>query len=45
MSRTGVCSPFGPKGIVFSPRSQAMKFSFARTSPSPCTESKMARNA
>ena len=28
----------GPKGIVFSPRSQAMKFSLARTSPSACTE-------
>jgi len=33
-SRTETCSPLWPKGIVFSPRNQAMKFSFARTSPS-----------
>jgi hypothetical protein len=31
---TDTCSPFVPNGIVLSPRSQAMKFSFARTRPS-----------
>ena len=43
--RTGTCSPCGPKGMVFSPRSQAMKFSLARTRPSACTESRMARRS